>query len=100
MIDALGFALTLDRVPVARRGRRVVPGDAGLLLAPLVRLRDLELRTADGGWLSLGPLSVAITNRPRVLGVGGLLGVDVLARFRRIQFELGPPDQLTLERDE
>ena len=102
--NSLDFALTLDRMPnrmpTVRRGRRVVPGDAGMLLAPLFHLRDLELRTADGGWLSLGPLTVAVTNRPRVLGVGGLLGVDVLARFRRIQFELGPPDRLLLERDD
>ena len=96
----LGFALTMERVPPAGRGRRVVPGDVGLLIAHVFHLRDLELRTADGGWLSLGPLTVAITNRPRVLGVGGLLGVDVLARYRRIQFELGPPDRLLLERDD
>jgi hypothetical protein len=100
VVDHFGFALTMDRVPAAPRGRRVVPGDAGLLLAPIFRLRDLELKTADGGWLSLGPLTVAVTNRPRVLGVGGLLGVDVLARFRRIQFDLGPPDDLLLERDD
>jgi hypothetical protein len=96
----LGFALTMERVPPIGRGRRVVPGDAGMLLAPIFRLRDLELKTADGGWLSLGQLTVAVTNRPRVLGVGGLLGVDVLGRFRRIQFELGPPDHLSLERDD
>lgn len=93
-------ALAMERVPPAGRGRRVVPGDAGLLLAPIFRLRDLELRTVDGGWLSLAPLTVAVTNLRRVLGVGGLLGVDVLGRFRRIQVELGPPDQLLLERDE
>ena len=90
----------MERTPLTRRGRRTVPADAGIVIARTIRVHDLAIRTRHEGWLSFGELVVAITNRPSVLGIGGLLGVDFLARFRCIAYRLGPPDELILEQDE
>ena len=59
----------------------------------------MEMATRDGRWIPLGGVTAVLTNRPRVLGVGGLLGIDLLAGFRRLEYELGPPDTLVLERE-
>ena len=76
-----------------------MPSDAGPVIAPILRLEDLAFYASPGGWQSRGPLVVAVTVRPQMLGVGGLLGVDFFARFRRVTYELGPPDTLVLEED-
>ncbi|GEM_PF-2208932 len=82
---------------VPSRGRRVIAGDAAPLIVPLQRVRSLEVPAADGDRLRLGPITAAVSPRAQVLGVGGILGVDLLSRFARITYELGPPDWLTLE---
>ena len=89
----------MESVPARRRGRRAVPGDLGMVLAPLVRFQQLELELASGECLPVGGLVGVVTNRSFAFGVAGLLGIDVLARFSGIQFRVGPPDVLTLERE-
>ncbi len=79
------------------RGRRVIPSDAGSLIANVLRLHSLSIPTLGGSPLELGPCTVAIAHRPEALGVAGLLGVDLLQRFTRICYEAGPPALLTLE---
>ncbi len=81
-------------------GRRAVPGDAGMVIVRTLRLHSLAVATTPTGWLPLTWFGVAVTYRPQVLGVGGMLGADFLARFRRITFEVGPPDALILEADD
>lgn len=77
----------------------MVPSDVGPLIARRLRLESIALLASPGGWRTWGPLVVAITNRPEALGVGGLLGVDFLARFQRVTYEFGPPDTLILDED-
>ncbi|MGH2588533.1 MAG: hypothetical protein ACRDJE_26725 [Dehalococcoidia bacterium] len=94
---AVRHELTHEKVPEGRRGRRIVPGDAGRYFAPLIRVESLEIETVGGVWVSLGTVTAVITNRPRALGVGGLLGGDILSRFTRFEYQIGPPDRLIVE---
>lgn len=80
-------------------GRRVIPSDTGPVIARTVRLNRLAIATIDGRWLEWAPGTAAIAFRPQALGVGGLLGIDALARFRRVTYEIGPPDLLVLEEE-
>jgi hypothetical protein len=57
----------------------------------------LELQAVDRRLLVLPVHRFAVAMRPYALGVGGMLGLDVLARFPRIGYRIGPPDFLTLD---
>lgn len=96
---SLLFETGMERAPTPRRGRRGVPSDLGIVLAPLIRVQQLELELANGEWLPVGGLVGVVTNRPFAFGVAGLPGIDGLARFSAIQFRVGPPDVLTLEQE-
>jgi len=41
-------------------------------------------------------MSLAIMPRAQAVGAGGIIGVDVLGRYRRVCVEVGPPVYLTL----
>jgi hypothetical protein len=88
---------TFEHLPRRWRGRALAPTDVGLTIVPLLRLRSVEIAAAGGAWVSVGPLAAVVTGRPQVLGVGGLLGADILIRFRRLEYDIGPPDALVLE---
>lgn len=90
------YLLAAQAIP---QGRRVIPSDSGPVIARTLRLQSLIVPTAEGGPLEFAPWTVAIAVRPQALGVGGLLGTDILARFSRLQYEFGPPDRLLLETD-
>jgi hypothetical protein len=79
------------------RGRRVIAGDAAPLIVHLHRVRSLEIGDVSGEYLRLGPIVTAISPRAETLGAGGILGVDLLSRFVRVTYEVGPPDWLLLE---
>lgn len=79
------------------RGRRVIVGDAAPLIVARQGVSSLEVRDTDGDLLQLGPVVTAVSPRAQVLGVAGILGVDLLSRFARITYDLGPPDVLILE---
>ncbi len=79
------------------RGRRVIPSDSGPLIANILRLQGLTVPTLGTAPLELGPCIVAVAYRAEALGVAGLLGVDLLARFTRMSYKAGPPGLLTLE---
>jgi hypothetical protein len=83
--------------PGLGRGRRLIPSDAGIVVARLIGLGSLTIRTLDGTLLRVAPFTAALTNRPQVLGIGGVLGNDFLGRYDRLTYELGPPDVLTLD---
>jgi hypothetical protein len=94
---AVRHDLIHEKVPEARRGRRIVPGDVGLFFAPLIRVDSIELEAVGSVWIPLGAVTAVITNRPRALGVGGLLGADILSRFTRFEYQIGPPDRFVVE---
>ncbi len=79
------------------RGRRMIAGDAAPLIVHLHRVRTVEIRDVSGEYLRLGPIVAAISPRAQVLGAGDILGVDLLSRFARVSYEVGPPDWLVLE---
>ncbi len=84
------------------RGRRVIPSDVGPLIAKLAGLQRMELRAIDGQWIDVTLPALALSYRSQALGVGGLLGNDVLVKFKRLAFALvahrcSPPDLLVLE---
>lgn len=85
--------------PTRGRGRRIILSDTGPTVARIVRLQQFDLQLVGNEWLELGPLVVAIAARPEAIGVGGMLGLDILARFSRVSVEIGPPNTLILERD-
>lgn len=94
---AVRHDLIYEKVPEGRRGRRIVPGDVGLYFAPLIRIENIELEALGRVWIPLGTVTAVITNRPRAIGVGGLLGGDILSRFTRFEYQIGPPDRFIVE---
>ncbi len=94
---APAIAEQLQGTPLRGRGRRIIPGDAALSLVRIVTLQHLAVQAMDGQWLTWSPWTAAVSFRPQVIGVGGVLGIDILPRFRRLAYELGPPDTLLLE---
>lgn len=82
---------------VVAGGRRAVSRVDGSLIARTVRLQSLAIQSLTGEWLVVAPFTVAVLHNPEALGVSGYLGTDFLGRFKRIIYELGPPDTLILE---
>lgn len=98
-------AQDLQRLAPVPSGRRVIPSDAGRVIARTVRLRSVVIPTIAGGPLEFAPWTVAVSPRPEVLRVGGLIGVDILATFQRLTYEFeseahqaAPRDTLIVER--
>jgi hypothetical protein len=91
-----GIAEDLIRFGYPSLARRALPSDLGTTIFRTLQVRSLSVRTTTGSWLDLPAMSLAIMPRAQAVGAGGIIGVDVLGRYRRVCVEVGPPVYLTL----